>query len=62
MLEKALVGQKPPKGKEENLNLKQLKNSMKRIDSFSSQSSADMEREETIKNICRNNGIKVTRT
>lgn len=57
-----MVGQKPPKGKEENLNLKQLKNSLKRVDSFSSQSSEDMQRGDSIKEICRKNGIKITRT
>ena len=43
VLEKALIGQKPPHGKDENLNLKQLKNALKRIDSFSSQSSEDLQ-------------------
>ena len=62
VLEKALAGQKPPKGKEENLNLKLLKNSLKRVDSFSSQSSEDMQRGDSIKEICRKNGIKITRT
>lgn len=62
VLEKALSGQKPQKGKDENLNLKQLKNALKRINSFSSQSSEDMQKVDSVKDICRNVGIKITRT
>jgi hypothetical protein len=62
ILKKALLGQKPVKGKEENLNLKQLKNSLKRIDSFSSQSSEDMLKVDSVKEICKKIGIKVTKT
>ena len=62
VLEKALLGQKPPNGKDENLNLKQLKNALKRINSFSSQSSEDMQKVDSVKDICRHIGIKITRT
>jgi hypothetical protein len=61
-LEKALFGQKPPKGKEENLNLKKLKNSLSRIDSFSSMSSEDMAKVDSVKTICKKIGIKITKT
>jgi ribosomal protein L11 len=61
-LEKALVAQKPPKDRDENLNLKQLKNSLARIESFSSQSSSDMQKTGSVKDICKSMGIKITRT
>jgi hypothetical protein len=61
-MERALMNQKPQKGKEENLNLKQLKNSLNIIESLSSQSSGDYKLTESVKAICKNAGIKVTRT